>query len=128
MDGEPFQIRGHGYQTRTFCYVTDAIEGFLRVLLSGIPSERYNIGIPSPEISIKELAKEIRKPLGNKPEEFDIVDYYVTYSADEPNRRCPDISKAATQLRYGPRIGLDGGLERFFGWAGDFINNKNLCA
>jgi len=120
MAGKPLQIYGHGDQTRTFCYVTDAINGFLRVLLSGIPGEPYNIGNPSPEISMKDLAKEISKALGNKPVEFDIVDYPDTYPADEPNRRCPDISKAATQLGYSPRIGLDEGLKRFFGWAGEF--------
>jgi UDP-glucuronate decarboxylase len=120
MAGKPLQIYGHGDQTRTFCYVTDAINGFIRVLLSGIPGEPYNIGNPSPEISMKDLAGEISKALGNKPVEFDIVDYPDTYPADEPNRRCPDISKAATQLGYAPRVGLDEGLKRFFGWAAEF--------
>ena len=100
--------------------MTDAINGFLRILLSGIPDEPYNVGNPSPEISMKDLAKEISKALGDKPVEFDIVDYPDTYPADEPNRRCPDISKAATQLGYATRIGLDEGLKRFFGWACEF--------
>jgi UDP-glucuronate decarboxylase len=67
MAGEPLQIYGHGDQTSTFCYVTDAINGFLRVLLSEILGDPYNIGNPSPEISMKDIVKENSKALGNKP-------------------------------------------------------------
>jgi UDP-glucuronate decarboxylase len=73
MTGKPLPIYGHGDQTRTFCHVTDAFNGFLRVLLSGIPGEPYNIVNPSPEISIKDLPKEISNALGNKPVAFCIV-------------------------------------------------------
>ena len=64
MEGKPLQIYGHGDQTRTFCYVTDAIGGFLRVLMEGVPGEPYNIGNPSPEISMKALAVEVARALG----------------------------------------------------------------
>jgi UDP-glucuronate decarboxylase len=63
---------------------------------------------------MKDLAKENSKALGNKPVEFDIVDHPDTYPAYEPNRRCPEISMAATHLGYAPRIGLDESLKRFF--------------
>jgi UDP-glucuronate decarboxylase len=117
MEGLPLQIYGHGDQTRTFCYVTDAIVGFLRVLADGVPGEPYNIGNPTPEISMKDLAIEVAKVLDKKEIEFDIVDYPDTYPADEPNRRCPDISKAVQQLGYDPRVSLEDGLKRFFTWA-----------
>ena len=117
MEGKPLQIYGHGDQTRTFCYVTDAIGGFLRVLMEGVPGEPYNIGNPSPEISMKALAVEVARALGRDKVDFDVVDYPDTYPADEPNRRCPDISKAAQQLGYAPRVGLEDGLKRFFDWA-----------
>ena len=117
MEGLPLQIYGHGDQTRTFCYVTDAIGGFLRVLLDGVPGEPYNIGNPSPEISMKALALEVARAIGRERVEFDVVNYPDTYPADEPNRRCPDISKAAQQLGYAPRVDLRDGLKRFFDWA-----------
>ena len=117
MEGKPLQIYGHGDQTRTFCYVTDAIGGFLRVLMEGVPGEPYNIGNPSPEISMKALAVEVAHALGRDKVDFDVVDYPDTYPADEPNRRCPDISKAAQQLGYAPRVALEDGLKRFFDWA-----------
>jgi UDP-glucuronate decarboxylase len=117
MEGKPLQIYGHGDQTRTFCYVTDAIGGFLRVLMEGVPGEPYNIGNPSPEISMKALATQVARALGRDKVDFDVVDYPDTYPADEPNRRCPDISKAAQQLGYAPRVGLEDGLKRFFDWA-----------
>jgi UDP-glucuronate decarboxylase len=116
MEGKPLQIYGSGNQTRTFCYVTDAIGGFLRVLMDGVPGEPYNIGNPSPEISMKDLSVMVGNVLG-RPVEYDIVDYPDTYPADEPNRRCPDISKATQQLGYAPRVRLDDGLKRFFDWA-----------
>ncbi len=117
MEGKSLQIYGHGDQTRTFCYVTDAIGGFLRVLMEGVPGEPYNIGNPAPEISMKALAVEVARALGRDKVDFDVVDYPDTYPADEPNRRCPDISKAAQQLGYAPRVGLEDGLKRFFDWA-----------
>lgn len=117
MEGKPLQIYGHGDQTRTFCYVTDAVGGFLRVLMEGVPGEPYNIGNPSPEISMKALAVEVARALGRDKVDFDVVDYPDTYPADEPNRRCPDITKAAQQLGYAPRVSLEDGLKRFFDWA-----------
>jgi len=115
-EGEALNVYGVGTQTRTFCYVTDAIVGFLKVLVDGSHGEPYNIGNPRPEISVLELVAEIESVLGRK---LDVhrVDYPDTYPADEPNRRCPDITKARRQLGYEPRVDLVTGLERFFRWA-----------
>ena len=113
--GQPFHIYGDGQQTRTFCYITDAICGFMRVLLKGVPGNPYNIGNPKPEISMLELAQTIKDIL-NIPNSIDIIEYPDSYPADEPNRRCPDIAKARTQLRYEPQVPLHEGLARFFSW------------
>jgi len=121
-EGKPLQIYGKGGQTRTFCYVTDAIGGFLRVLLDGVPGEPYNIGNPSPEISMENLVYEVATALNRSKVDFDIVDYPDTYPSDEPDRRCPDITKAMQQLGYAPRISLQVGLKRFFGWAEETYN------
>ena len=114
-DGQPFNIYGDGRQTRTFCYITDAIVGFMHILLKGVPGEPYNIGNPKPEISMVELAEKI-KGLLNIPNQINLIEYPDSYPADEPNRRCPDISKARIQLAYEPRVALDDGLKRFFEW------------
>ena len=102
----PLQIYGTGNQTRTFCYITDAMEGFIRVILNGVPGEAYNIGNPNPEISVIELIEKIEFILGKKVK-YNIVDYPDSYPADEPNRRCPDILKAKRQIKYQPKIDIN---------------------
>ena len=119
----PLQIYGTGNQTRTFCYVTDAMEGFLRVVLSGVPGESYNIGNPNPEISVIDLIKKMEIIL-NKKVNYNVVDYPDSYPADEPNRRCPDILKAKIQLKYEPKIDIDEGLRRFIFWSDKVYEGK----
>ncbi len=116
--GKSLSVYGTGDQTRTFCYITDAINGFLRVLVKGAPGEPYNIGNPKPEISMLELVKSIEEVLGKKVE-LNCVDYPDSYPADEPNRRCPDISKAQIQLGYEPKIEFMDGLKRYMTWANE---------
>ena len=119
LEGEAVTVYGTGEQTRTFCYVTDAITGFLKVLLHGEPGEPYNIGNPSPEISMLKLVETIRDELPHLNVQHHVAEHPDTYPADEPLRRCPDITKARTQVGYEPKIPLDEGLKRFFGWAQD---------
>jgi UDP-glucuronate decarboxylase len=113
---KPLHIYGSGNQTRTFCYITDAIAGFLKVLVHGVPGEPYNIGNPKPEISMLHLAREIGKVLGRSLE-IATITYPDSYPADEPNRRCPDIRKASLQLDFRPRVALKEGLKRFLAWS-----------
>ena len=115
IDGKPIEVYGTGRQTRTFCYVVDAIVGFLTVLLDGKGGEAYNVGNPTPEISRVELVPKLAAILG-KPVDFRVIDYPVNYPADEPMRRCPDITKVRA-LGYEPKVDLDEGLRRFFRWA-----------
>ena len=117
-DGLPINVYGDGRQTRTYCYVSDAITGFLKVLVNGAPGEPYNIGNPKPEISVLQLVEEIESALERKFEKH-IVDYPDTYPADEPQRRCPDITKAHLQLGYEPQVALQDGLKLFFAWTED---------
>lgn len=119
----PLQIYGTGNQTRTFCYVTDAMEGFIRVILKGVSGEAYNIGNPDPEISVVDLIKKIESIL-NKKVKYNIVDYPDSYPADEPIRRCPDILKARIQLNYNPKININEGLRRFLKWSDNFYLGK----
>jgi len=114
--GQPLNVYGTGNQTRTFCYITDAIVGFLQVVLRGVPGEAYNIGNPSPEISMVELVARIEQAL-NKKIKHNIIEYPDSYPADEPNRRAPDIRKARLQLGFEPTVDLNDGLSRFLNWA-----------
>jgi UDP-glucuronate decarboxylase len=117
-ENKPLQIYGNGKQTRTFCYITDAIRGFIQVLLRGSPGEPYNIGTPNPEISMIDLARKTQELVGARVK-FDVIEYPDSYPADEPNRRCPDITKAQTQVGYSPNVSLDDGLKRFFSWTAE---------
>lgn len=114
--GRALSVYGTGRQTRTFCYVTDAMVGFLLTVLGGVPGEAYNIGNPQPEISMFDLVERIEGVLGRKIER-NVVEYPDSYPADEPNRRCPDIRKARLQLGFEPIVDLDDGLSRFLSWA-----------
>ena len=113
--GHPLNIYGDGRQTRTDCYISDAITGFLRILAQGVPGETYNIGCPSPEISVNDLARHIESVLG-RDVGGNRIEYPDSYPADEPQRRCPDIRKAQLQLGYQPRVPLEEGLRRFLTW------------
>jgi UDP-glucuronate decarboxylase len=113
--GLPVHVYGTGRQTRTFCYATDAVRGFLLALLKGNPGEAYNIGNPVPEISMMDLVKTVSRVLGRRVP-MQRIDYPDSYPADEPMRRCPDITKARLQLGYEPRVPLEEGLKRFFSW------------
>lgn len=114
--GRPLRIYKPGTQTRTYCYVSDAVNGFLRVLLSGISGEPYNIGNSSPEISVIDLAEELMA-VAERRVEVQLVEHPDAYPADEPMRRCPDITKARLQLGYQPTVGLAQGLGWFMEWA-----------
>ena len=121
--GLPLNVYGSGNQTRTFCYITDAIVGFLLVALNGVPGEAYNIGNPTPEISIADLVGHIETVL-DRPLEHNVVEYPDSYPADEPNRRCPDIKKARLQLGFEPGVGIEDGLKRFLDWADSVYTGK----
>ena len=103
LRGQPLTVFGDGSQTRSFCYVSDMVEGLCRLMLSG---ERYpvNLGNPS-EMTILEFAERIRRMTGSQSE---IV--FRPLPEDDPKQRCPDIGKARALLGWEPRVGLEEGL------------------
>ena len=121
--GLPLHVYGTGNQTRTFCYITDAIVGFLLVVLKGVAGEAYNIGNPEPEISMLDLVKQI-ETVSFRDVGYNVVEYPDSYPADEPNRRAPDIRKARLQLNYAPQVSLDDGLRRFLDWTDDVYTGQ----
>ena len=100
----PITVFGEGEQTRSFCYVSDLIEGFWRLIRSD-HHEPVNIGNPG-EFTILELAQAILRVTGSRSE---IV--YEALPQDDPSQRRPDITLAQTLLGWGPTIDLDEGLK-----------------
>ena len=109
-------IYGSGNQTRTYCYVSDAIEGFLRVIKYGKKGEVYNIGNNKPEVSVGQIYK-IFKKITTKKIFAKYIKHPKSYPADEPQRRCPDIKKSIKHLNYKPKINLEVGLKKYMDWA-----------
>jgi dTDP-glucose 4,6-dehydratase len=105
LAGEPMTVFGDGSQTRSFCYVSDLIEGIYRLLQSQ-EKEPVNIGNPA-ELSVLEFARTIQTITGTKSE---IV--YRPLPVDDPKVRQPDITKARTRLGWEPRVLLEEGLAR----------------
>lgn len=115
LKGLPLRVHNRGGQTRTFCYVTDAVTGFFKVLLSPRSGEVYNVGADRPEISMLELARTVARLLGNNAA-IRRVGYPEAYPADEPRRRRPDLAKIRRELGYSPAIDLETGLGRMIAW------------
>ncbi len=115
LKGQPLPVHGDGRQTRTFCYITDAISGFLKTLLKGKPGEAYNVGNADSEISMHDLAQIFSELVPGASLEH--IAYPETYPAGEPQRRCPDLAKAALDLGYTSKVDLRDGLSRFIAWA-----------
>lgn len=112
---EPLPVHDHGNQTRTFCYITDAVQGFLKVLLSGENGHTYNVGRDAEEINIMGLATIIAN-LSSHPADIRLIPYPESYPGGEPQRRCPDITKIKSTLGFSPTINLQTGLQRTLQW------------
>ncbi|HSR89212.1 MAG TPA: NAD-dependent epimerase/dehydratase family protein [Candidatus Udaeobacter sp.] len=116
IEGKPLSVHGKGNQTRTFCYASDAMVGFFKVLLSEKNGEVFNIGNDDEEINMKALAEIVSEIVTDKKVEINLVNYPDTYPQDEPSRRCPDLSKAKSQVDFHPSINLRAGLSRSYKW------------
>ena len=103
LRGEPLTIYGDGKQTRSFCYVSDEIDGILRLAKS---NEHFPVNIGNPdEFTILECAHRVLEVTGSKSE----IRYH-NLPQDDPKQRRPDITKARTLLGWEPKIDLDNGL------------------
>ncbi len=105
LTGEPITVFGDGSQTRSFCYVSDLIDGIFRLMMSDF-HEPVNIGNPH-EMTIREFAEQIRTITGSAAE---IV--YKPLPVDDPKVRQPDITRAQSVLGWGPRIHFDEGIRQ----------------
>ncbi len=107
LRGEPITIYGNGQQTRSFCYVDDLVEGFIRLMdTDSAVAGPINLGNPG-EFTIRELAEKTIAMTGSKSE---LVERPLP--VDDPKQRQPDIAKARAQLNWEPSIALEEGLAR----------------
>jgi dTDP-glucose 4,6-dehydratase len=103
--GRPLTVHGSGLQTRSFCYVSDLVDGIIRLFESSL-TDPVNCGNPV-ERTVLEFASELQKITGSSlPIEF------LPARADDPRRRCPDITRARTLLGWEPKVDLAEGLAR----------------
>jgi UDP-glucuronate decarboxylase len=106
LRGEPLTIFGEGLQTRSFCYVDDLIDGFLKLMDQNQTIGPINLGNPG-EFTMLELAEKILKLTGSKS-----TLKHEPLPADDPKQRCPDITRAKTILNWSPKVPLEEGLQR----------------
>ncbi|MBI2040404.1 GDP-mannose 4,6-dehydratase [Candidatus Microgenomates bacterium] len=115
LANKPLPVFGDGTQTRSFCFISDMVDGLIAAMDKGASGEVYNLGNPN-EMTILELAKVIKDLTKSKSE----VEYVENLPEDDPTRRCPDITKAKKQLNWEPIVGLEEGLKSLI----DYIHNK----
>jgi UDP-glucuronate decarboxylase len=106
LKGEDITIYGDGSQTRSFCYVSDLIEGFLRLMETEGLTGPMNIGNPG-EFSMLELAELVLKKVGG-PSKLK----FLPLPSDDPKQRRPDISQAREKLGWEPKVPLEEGLDK----------------
>lgn len=109
LRGKPITVYGDGSQTRSFCYISDMVEGIYKLLFSKITTP-VNIGNPD-EITILEFAKKIKDIIRSKSR---II--FKPLPEDDPKVRQPDITLARKKLKWTPKVSLEQGLERTIKW------------
>ncbi len=111
LRGEPMTVHGDGSQTRSLCYVDDLIEGIWRFLISDDVGLAMNLGNPE-EVKILDLARTIATLTGSRSEVI-----FTQRPIDDPEIRCPDLSRAISLLGWSPRVSLQEGLRQTMDWA-----------
>ncbi len=114
LRGDPLTVFGDGSQTRSFCYVSDLVDGLYRLLLS---DEIYPVNLGNPnEMTILQFAEAIRDRLNpGAPISFQAL------PEDDPKQRQPDITKARTLLNWEPKVGLDEGIAKTIEYFRDLV-------
>ena len=120
IKGEDVTIYGDGTQTRSFCYVDDLVEGFIKIMFAENNVSRgevFNLGNPNP-ITMKELAEEVIELTGSSSSIT-----YLPLPQDDPLNRCPDITKIKTKLGWEPKINRMEGLKKTIEYFRSQINS-----
>lgn len=105
------KIFGNGNQTRTFCYISEAIASIILIVATKSDETIFNIGNSKDEISIKNLVKKFENIL-NKKIKYKFSKYTKSYPGDEPQRRCPDLSRFYKATKFKSKISLDSAIKK----------------
>lgn len=120
IKGENITIYGDGQQTRSFCYVDDLIEGFMRLISTGSEfTGPVNLGNPC-EFTMLELAEKVLQLVGGKSKLT-----FMPLPADDPKQRKPDIKLAKDKLRWKPNVSLDEGLAKTINYFNSLVVNNS---
>jgi UDP-glucuronate decarboxylase len=117
LRNEPITLYGDGSQTRSFCYVDDLIEGFMRLMGADGITGPINIGNPG-EFTIRELAEIVIELTGSRSKMV-----FMPLPADDPRQRCPDITKARELLGWQPTVQLREGLGKTIRYFDEFLGS-----
>lgn len=111
LDNQPSKIFGDGSQTRSYCFVTDLVDGILTLMAKeGLAGETVNLGNPR-ELTVLQTAEVIHNIIHGEDsfdKEKDLV--FQSLPTDDPKRRCPDISKAMSLLSWQPKVSFEDGV------------------
>lgn len=110
LKNEDITVYGDGKQTRSFCYISDMIDGLIRLMESGRPGEILNLGHPD-ERKVVDVAKMIKEMTQSNSK---II--FLPLPKDDPTRRKPDIKKAKEKLGWEPKISFESGLKKTIEW------------
>jgi len=105
LRGEPITVYGNGKQTRSFCFVSDLVEGLFKLMQSSF-SDPVNLGNPN-EMNMLELAEKVKAFTGSKSEIS-----FKPLPVDDPAKRRPDISRAKKELGWEPKVSFEEGLKK----------------
>lgn len=119
LRGEPITIYGDGKQTRSFCYVDDLIEGFIKMMEQDETTGPVNLGNPV-ENTMLELAEAVLQHVDSASELI-----YEPLPQDDPRQRCPDITKARNMLKWEPRVPLQEGLGKTVDYYRQLMNQES---
>jgi len=113
LRGEPLTVYDDGSRTRSFCFITDLVDGLYRLLLSD-EAMPINLGNPQ-EITILQFAQEVCRAAGSRSQ-INFVRPQDERTKDDPHARRPDITRARALLHWEPRVSLSDGLSRTVAW------------
>jgi len=116
IDGTDFSVYGSGEQTRTYCYVADALVYFFEILLSQKFGEIYNVGSEDEELSALHIAEKAYSIIQPSTSKFIINSYPADYPEQEPQRRCPNISKVKALSGYAPSYSFKKGFKACYNY------------
>jgi dTDP-glucose 4,6-dehydratase len=117
LRGDPLTVYGEGARTRAFCYISDLVDGIVRLMEADVEGP-VNLGNPN-ELSILDFAKRVLAVTGSASE-ITFVQPTDARTRDDPQRRCPDITRAREVLGWEPRVPLDEGVRR----TADYFRHK----